>query len=113
MTLGEHTRLRRSSTVVSREIASETLVVPVRGGVGDLDSIFSFNPLGTEIWKLMASNHSLGEMATSVAYCYEVSRQKALADIQEFLLELLAAGLASITLEPGCESLVEQGHTCK
>ena len=45
----------RSEAVVSRLIGGETLVVPVRGGVGDLASIYSFNEIGTMIWEALAS----------------------------------------------------------
>jgi hypothetical protein len=83
----------RSSKVVSRKIAGETLVVPVRGGVGDLDSIFSFNPLGSELWSLLQTRTSLEEMAEWVERSYEVTFEQALADIQAFMDELRQAGL--------------------
>jgi hypothetical protein len=83
----------RSSTVVSREIGGETLVVPVRGGVGDLDSIFSFNPLGSELWNLLQAGNSVGEMADWVTERYEVSSDQAVADIEAFLDELSRSGL--------------------
>jgi|GraSoiStandDraft_16_1057320.scaffolds.fasta_scaffold644457_1 hypothetical protein len=97
MTLSENTKLRRSASVVCREIASETVVVPVRGGVGDLNSIFSFNLVGSDLWNLLEKDISLGEMASWVEEQYEVSRQKALDDIREFIGELVSAGLASIS----------------
>jgi hypothetical protein len=104
MHLDENTILRRSTTVVSREIAAETLVVPIRGGVGDLDSIFSFNPIGSDLWKLLAENTSIGDLASWVEDHYEVSRQTALRDIEAFLGELVEAGLASIAPVPVAQS---------
>ena len=86
-------RYVRSSTVVSREIAGETLVVPVRGGVGDLDSIFSFNPLGSELWNLLQAGNSVKEMTDWVEERYDVTFEQALADIQAFIGELSRAGL--------------------
>jgi hypothetical protein len=83
----------RSSTIVSREIGGETLVVPVRGGVGDLDSIFSFNPLGSELWNLLEASTSVEEMTDWVVERYEVTSQQALEDIQGFIKELSLAGL--------------------
>ena len=86
-------RYVRSSTVVSREIAGETLVVPVRGGVGDLDSIFSFNGLGSDLWNLLQAGTSMEEMANWVEERYEVTFEQALADINAFMDELSQAGL--------------------
>ncbi len=86
-------RYVRSSTVVSREIAGETLVVPVRGGVGDLDSIFSFNGLGSDLWNLLQAGTSIEEMAAWVEERYEVTFEQALTDINAFMDELSQAGL--------------------
>jgi len=86
-------RYVRSSTVVSREIAGETLVVPVRGGVGDLDSIFSFNGLGSDLWNLLQAGTSIEEMAVWVEERYEVTFEQALTDINAFMDELSQAGL--------------------
>jgi hypothetical protein len=41
------TRVRRSSNVVSRVVADEAIVVPIRRGAADLDSIYTFNESGT------------------------------------------------------------------
>lgn len=83
----------KNSAVVSRKIADETLIVPIRGGVGDLDSIFSLNPLGSELWSLMENGVSTSTMADWVVERYEVTRAQALADIEQFVADLAGAGL--------------------
>jgi len=90
----------RSSRVVSRVIANETLVVPIRGGVGDLDSIFSFNPLGSDLWTLLEKSSSLEEMTSWVTEHYDVTQERALADIQDFVGELVGAGLVTSVIQP-------------
>jgi len=85
----------RSSAVVSRLIADETLVVPIRGGVGDLDSIYSFNPVGSDIWGLLEKEVTVEEMCAWVTEHYEVSEEQAFGDIREFLGELVGSGLVS------------------
>jgi len=88
-------RYLRSSAVVSRQIADETLVVPIRGGAGDLNSIFSFNPIGSDLWNLLEKEVSVDEMTSWVTDHYEVSEQQALGDIREFVSELIGAGLVT------------------
>ena len=83
----------RSSTVVSREIGGELLVVPIRGGVGDLNAIFSFNPLGSELWELLKAGATVEEMTSWVVDRYEVTAEQATQDIQSFLGELSRSGL--------------------
>ena len=90
----------RSTAVVSRMIADETLVVPIRNDVGNLDSIYSFNPLGSDLWKLLEEEISLEEMCAWVTEHYEVTTEQALGDIREFVGELVGTGLVSITSSP-------------
>ena len=41
----------RSDDVVARMIGGETLIVPVRGNVGDLASIYSLNEIASVVWE--------------------------------------------------------------
>lgn len=91
----------RSSNVVSRQMEGETLVVPIRGGVGDLDAIFSFNALGSDLWALLEQRRSLSEIAEWVVERYDVTHEQADRDIQAFLSELKEAGL--VISEPAAE----------
>ena len=45
--------VRRSANVVSRVVADEAIVVPIRRGAADLDSIYTFNEAGTQLWSLI------------------------------------------------------------
>ena len=90
---GSEERYVRSSTVVSRQVDGEALVVPIRGGVGDLDSIFSFNALGSDLWALLEKRQSLAEMTEWVVQRYEVAPDQATKDICAFLSDLSQAGL--------------------
>ncbi|MGB7282873.1 MAG: PqqD family protein [Candidatus Acidiferrum sp.] len=83
----------RSSAIVSRDVAGETIVVPICRGVGDLDSVFTFNPVGRGLWRLLESGHSLEELADWVAINYEVDANQALIDVRGYLADLQEAGL--------------------
>lgn len=88
-------RFERNSETVSREIAGETIVVPICRGVGDMDSVFTFNSLGTDLWKLLDKSHTELEMAHWVTEHFEVSPEQALADVRSFLEDLRHAGLVN------------------
>lgn len=83
----------RSRSVVSRVIAGETLIVPVRGKVGDLASIYSFNSTGTLIWQLLDAPRRLDELVDAVEQEYEVARDQAESDVKHFLNDLFLADL--------------------
>ncbi len=86
----------RSQSVVSRRVAGETLIVPVRGKVGDLASIYSFNPTGSLIWQSLESPKSLDELVSVVENEYAVERDQAEQDVKQFLHDMLAADLVQI-----------------
>jgi hypothetical protein len=85
----------RSDAVVSRLIAGETLVVPVRKGVGDLASIYSLNEVATSIWQAIARPHSKDEIVQIIEQDFQGERQQVEHDVEVFLAEMSAAGLIS------------------
>jgi hypothetical protein len=86
----------RSRSVVSRVVAGETLIVPVRGKVGDLASIYSFNGTGSLIWKLLDAPRSLADLIDAVEREYEVEQEHAQKDVTQFLNDLLSVGLLDV-----------------
>ncbi len=90
----------RSEAVVSRLIGGETLVVPVRGGVGDLASIYSFNEVGTIIWGALVSPTSLAELVDLIEREYPGrNRGQVVQDVVLFLSDIRSAGLVTIANE--------------
>lgn len=87
----------RSRSVVARVVSGETLIVPIRGKVGDLASIYSFNGTGTLIWKLLDSPKTIEQVATSVAQAYDVDPLQAKADVTSFVAEMKAVGLVEVS----------------
>ena len=83
----------RSQSVVSRCVAGETLIVPVRGKVGDLASIYSFNQTGSLIWQTLESPRSLAELISAVEEEYAVEHEQAERDVTQFLSDMFSAGL--------------------
>src|SRR6266478_7940470 len=86
---------RRSSAVVSRRISGETLVVPIRGKVGDLASIYSFNEAGSVLWAALEQPASLETLAAVLCQSFEVELDDARQDAHSFVEEMTVAGLLS------------------
>lgn len=83
----------RSNSVVSRVIAGETLIVPVRGGVGDLASIYSLNQVASSIWNKLAQPCSQDKIVDRIEEEFAGDRQRVERDVMCFLSEMQAAGL--------------------
>ena len=77
-------RYMQSDRVVARVIAGETLIVPVRGGVGDLASIYSLNELGSFLWRQLHPAKTCEELVSLVLDEYEVTPETAERDVQCF-----------------------------
>jgi hypothetical protein len=88
-------RFVRSDSVVSRVIAGETLIVPIRRGVGDLASIYSLNSVATAIWQALSEPHSADEVIGLVSDEFEEEIGKIAEDVRSFLAEMQSAGLVN------------------
>src|SRR6266850_3200471 len=86
---------------VTREIAGETLIVPVTGQAMDLESIYVLNPVGSRIWELLRSPTTADRIAEIVAGEFAVSPQAAADDVVEFLDSLGSRGLIHEITEGG------------
>jgi hypothetical protein len=87
--LSNHVRFIRNREVVSRKIEGELIIVPIRSGVGDLNSLYTLNAVGSVLWDFMAEGHTVGEMVQRVCDEFEVTRNQAEQDIETFLGSLL------------------------
>ncbi len=82
-------RFIRNHEVVSRQIEGELVIVPIRRGVGDLNSLYTLNPVGSALWEFMNEGHTLPEMVSRVCDEFEVTSSQAQSDILEFLDSML------------------------
>jgi hypothetical protein len=79
---------------VTRRIGGETLIVPVAGGVGDLESIYTLNDVATCIWDALDTPRSAEEIADLLSHEYDESRTTLFAHAVEFIEVLESVGLA-------------------
>ena len=82
-------RFIRNQEVVSRKIAGELIIVPIRSGVGDLNSLYTLNPVGSVLWDFLTEGHTVAEMVQRVCDEFEVSAVQAQQDIEVFLASLV------------------------
>jgi hypothetical protein len=83
----------RSESVVSRVIAGETLIIPVRKGVADLASIYSLNQVATVIWQAIQQPRHREEIVEAIAHEFAIEPHQVERDVEIFLADMHAAGL--------------------
>jgi hypothetical protein len=71
--------------LIKREIAGETILVPVGKTVYDANGLFVMNELGAFIWELLPQAQTEEEICRAVMEEYEVSAEEVSRDVSEFL----------------------------
>ncbi len=74
--------------LIKREIAGDTILVPVGKTVYDSNGLFVMNELGAFVWDILPEAETEEDIVAAVLKEYEVSQQEAARDISEFLGKL-------------------------
>lgn len=79
-----------------QNVGGENLLVPLGAQVMDLNGLITLNDTAAWVWKLLAQERSLDELATAVAERFDVTPERSRADVQTLVDEVAKMGL----LEP-------------
>jgi hypothetical protein len=82
------TVFERDGEYASREVAGEMILVPIRSGSGDVDSIFTLNEVGAVVWRELGQRRTVQQILESVTSEFETTPEQAEADVLEFLQAL-------------------------
>ena len=74
--------------LVKRDIAGDTILVPVGKTVYDSNGLFVMNELGAFIWDLLPGVETEAQICDAILAEYEVTDEEAAADVAEFLNKL-------------------------
>ena len=79
---------KKSDSIVSRKIADEFILVPIRQNVGDLESISTLNEVAARIWELIDGKMKVREIKDKIVEEFEVTPQQAEKDLVEYIKQL-------------------------
>jgi len=83
---------QKNSQMVTRRIAGEMVLVPLRKNVGDLDNIYTLNETGAVVWNLLDGKRSLRGIVEELVREFEIEETEASRDVVELIAQLLQAG---------------------
>jgi hypothetical protein len=86
---------RLDDEVVSRMVVGETILVPIRGKLADLQRIFALDPVADFVWGKLDGTATLRKVRDEMVGSFEVDHEKATADLLELVDDLLEKGLAT------------------
>ena len=79
---------KRNENFVFRQIENETILVPIKDNVGDMNCIFNLNEVGAFIWQNIKCKNSVAEIKDMILYEFDVTESQAEADLAEFVKDL-------------------------
>ena len=71
--------------LIKRQVANDTILVPVGQTVYSSNGLFILNEVGAFIWDLLPEAESAEQLCRAVLEEYEIDRESAMADVKEFL----------------------------
>jgi diacylglycerol kinase len=86
------TYYEKNNMMVSRKIANEFILVPIKDNVGDIEYMFTLNSVGGRIWELLNGHTTIEQVVNVLTEEYEVNAQQAEADTLEFLSQMEEIG---------------------
>jgi hypothetical protein len=79
--------VERSPSMAWQTIDGETVLLNIDGR-----ELLGLNAVGARVWDLADGEHTVAQMADVVTAEFTVGRDEALADVRQFVAELLALG---------------------
>ena len=86
---------RRTQDVVCRSVGAESILVPIRNNVGNLDFVYTLSPVAARIWTLLDGVKSADEIVDVICSEYDIDRDTALADLTALVRDLAEVSLIS------------------
>lgn len=78
--------------MVSREIAGEVILVPIRNNVGDLESIYTLNETAGFVWERLDGEHTLSDIRDAMVADFDVTPGEAASDLLELIEQFAQLG---------------------
>ncbi len=84
---------RKREDIVTRRIAGETILVPIRSNLADMQRLFTLNTAAEYIWQQLDAKRNLKEIHDGILANFEVEKDQADSDIREFISQLMDAAI--------------------
>ena len=88
-----NSRYAKDENVVTRKIAGETIIVPIKRTVADLKAIFTLNEMAGVIWERIDGHTSVGALISSIYREFRVAPEEVIRDVVSLLTSFEDSGL--------------------
>ncbi len=87
--LARDTIVTRNPRLIAADMDGDLVMMSIESG-----EYFGLGGVGTRVWELIATPHTLTQLTQAICAEYEVDEATCEADVRRFLADLLANGLA-------------------
>ena len=84
---------QKDSSIVSRRIADEVILVPISRKVEEVECLYTLNEVGARIWDLIDSQRSLKAVRDTLVAEFDVSEREAEEDLLTLIEQLQQIGV--------------------
>jgi len=95
-----NTIYKKDPNIVSRLIAEEVILVPIRNNVADMDFIFTLNETAAYVWNMIDGTRSMSDIIDLVTKEFDVDPSLALSDLQELVQSLIDVNVLLKVTQP-------------
>jgi len=86
--------------VVRRTVAGETILVPIKGKLADLQRVYVLNEVADFVWERLDGKHTVDAICAEACDTYDVPTDEVTEDVVTFLGELTGHGLVEEVATP-------------
>ncbi len=83
---------QRNPDFIYRKIVDESVLVPIRQDVANMESIYTLNSVGADIWERLAKPATQTDLQVTIFKEYDVDPEILAKDIERFLDEMTSIG---------------------
>ena|SRR2546425_9336758 len=87
-----HKIVQKDSSIVSRRIADEVILVPISRKVGEINCLYALSEVGGRVWDLIDGQRSLEGVRDAIVREFQVSETEAQDDLAVLIDQLMEIG---------------------
>ncbi len=87
--------LKHAQDIVCRRVGGESILVPIRQNVGNLDYVYTLSEVAADVWALLDGTHTMDAIIDAICERYDTDRATAAADVTTLVTDLADAALVS------------------
>lgn len=87
----------KKGEIVTRSIAGETILVPIRAKLADMEQLIVLDGIADFIWERMDGKTEMETILAAVVQAFDVEKESAKRDLEDFVSGLLKAELIEVS----------------